>query len=56
MVATVINRQAEFLTNFVTFLIEKLKYVYTSWQAADNWSEGCMRPAGHQLDSPATDH
>jgi hypothetical protein len=46
------NCQTGFLTNFETFLIRKLKYVNTSWRAADNWSESRMRPAGGQLDSP----
>jgi hypothetical protein len=49
VVEAVRNHQAGFLTNFETFLIKKLKYVNTSWQAADNWSEG------HQLDSPNLD-
>jgi hypothetical protein len=53
VVETVRNRQAGFLTNFETFLVKKLKYVNTSWRAANNWSEGRMRPAGRQLDSPA---
>jgi hypothetical protein len=49
VVETVRNRQAGFITNFETFLKKKLKYVNTSWRAADNWSEG------RQLDSPGVD-
>jgi hypothetical protein len=52
----VTNSQTGFLTNFETFLIKKLKYVNTSWRAADNWSEGRMRPTHSRLDSPVLVH
>jgi hypothetical protein len=50
VVEIVRNRQAGFLTNFETFLIKKIKYVNTSWRAAENWSEG------RQLDNPDLKH